>query len=210
MPVRVKSRTMFNASSGAQGAPGAKAGSRRRERTKDEVDACHSGCRRAARGFSDCRCADRCSSRSAGRHGRAGLAQRHDHDSRETAAAAAAEIRRRDQGERHGFHAVVAAARRAAERRAERAADHDRRPGLRRVGHLRRRHPDAGAWTASRRRACATRSSTRPRCARRRAPRSSPAATITRSASASSANCPRAIPATTPSSARKTRPSARS
>ena len=41
--------------------------------------------------------------------------------------------------------ALVAAARRAAQGRAQRAAHHDRRPGLRRLRHLRRRHPDAGA-----------------------------------------------------------------
>ena len=34
---------------------------------------------------------------------------------------------------------------RAAQGRAQRAAHHDRRPGLRRQRHLRRRHPDAGA-----------------------------------------------------------------
>ena len=54
------------------------------------------------------------------------------------------EVRRRDQGKRQGFQALLAAARRAAQGRAERAAHHDRRPGLRRIGHLRRRHPDAG------------------------------------------------------------------
>ena len=47
--------------------------------------------------------------------------------------------------ERQGLQAVLAAARRAAQGRAQRASHHDRRPGLRRVGHLRRRHPDAGA-----------------------------------------------------------------
>ena len=40
---------------------------------------------------------------------------------------------------------MVAAARRAAQGRAQRAAHHDRRPGLRRQRHVRRRHPDAGA-----------------------------------------------------------------
>ena len=59
--------------------------------------------------------------------------------------AAAAEIRRRDQGKRQGFQALVAAARRAAQGRAQRAAHHDRRPGLWRQRHVRRRHPDAGA-----------------------------------------------------------------
>ena len=42
-------------------------------------------------------------------------------------------------------NAVVAAARRAAQGRAQRPPHHDRRPGLRRFRHLRRRHPDAGA-----------------------------------------------------------------
>ena len=41
--------------------------------------------------------------------------------------------------------AVVAAARRAAQGRAQRAAHHDRRPGLWRQQHVRRRNPDAGA-----------------------------------------------------------------
>ena len=44
-----------------------------------------------------------------------------------------------------GFEDLVAAAHRAAQGRAERAAHHDRRPGLWRQRHLRRRHPDAGA-----------------------------------------------------------------
>ena len=43
------------------------------------------------------------------------------------------------------FEALVAAARRAAQGRAQCAADHDRRPGLRRQQHVRRDHPDAGA-----------------------------------------------------------------
>ncbi len=73
-----------------------------------------------------------------------GSTERDHHDRRQATPATAAEIRRRDQGERQGFQAVVAAARRAAQGRAERAAHHDRRPGLRRVGHLRRRHSDAG------------------------------------------------------------------
>ena len=59
----------------------------------------------------------------------------------------------------------------AAEGRAERAADHDRRPGYGVSEHLRRRDPDARRSTASPRPGCATRSSTRPRCARRRARR---------------------------------------
>ena len=43
------------------------------------------------------------------------------------------------------FQAVLAAARRAAQGRSQRSADHDRRPGLRRFEHLRRCHPNAGA-----------------------------------------------------------------
>ena len=61
------------------------------------------------------------------------------------ATARTAGVRRRDQGKRQGFQAVLAAARRAAHGRAERAADHDRRPGLRRFEHFWRRDPDAGA-----------------------------------------------------------------
>ena len=78
-------------------------------------------------------------------HRRTGFAQRHDHDRRQPTPAAAAGIRRRDQGNRQGFEALVAAARRAAQGRAQRSAHHDRRPGLWRQRHLRRRHPDAGA-----------------------------------------------------------------
>ena len=67
------------------------------------------------------------------------------------------EIRRGDQGESLGIEALVAAARRAAEGRAQRAADHDGRRRLRRAGHLRRRHPDAGAGPHRRRAGCVTR-----------------------------------------------------
>ena len=45
---------------------------------------------------------------------------------------------------RQGFHALVAAARRAAEGRPQRPSDHDGRPGLWRAQHLRRCHPYAG------------------------------------------------------------------
>ena len=101
--------------------------------------------RGGGRGIST-RChAGRRTGRGAAGHGRAGLAQRHDHARREPAPAAAAEVRRRDQGGCQGFEALLAAARGAAQGRAQRAAHHDRRPGLRRVGHLWRRHPDAGA-----------------------------------------------------------------
>ena len=45
--------------------------------------------------------------------------------------------------ERQAVQAVLAAQGRAAEGRAQCAADHDRRRGLWRLGHVRRRHPDA-------------------------------------------------------------------
>src|SRR4051794_9378203 len=59
------------------------------------------------------------------------IAERDDHRGRQANSIAAAEIRRRDQGNARGLEGVVAAAEGAAQRRAERAADHDRRPGLR-------------------------------------------------------------------------------
>ena len=65
-------------------------------------------------------------------------------------------------------------------------------------------------WTASPSPACATITSTPPRSARRRAPRSSPAVTITRRASAWSPSSPRASRATTASSPRTRPPSAAS
>ena len=64
--------------------------------------------------------------------------------------------------------ALVGAARRAAEGRAQRAAHHDGRSGLRRAEHLRRRHPDSGHGSHRQRRGCATRISTPPRSAHRR------------------------------------------
>ncbi|MCK7475936.1 MAG: hypothetical protein MZV49_26070 [Rhodopseudomonas palustris] len=70
-----------------------------------------------------------------------------------------------------GQHAGLAAANHATGECAQRAADHHRRRRLRRAQHLRRRDPDADAWTASRRRACATTACSPRRCARRRAPR---------------------------------------
>ncbi len=76
-------------------------------------------------------------------HGVPGSPGRHDDPRRQGPAAAAPEIRRRHQGLRPGFEAVLADARGAAERRAERAPHHDGRPGFRRVGHLRRRHSHA-------------------------------------------------------------------
>ena len=67
-----------------------------------------------------------------------------DHDDQgRTVAAAAGEIRRQDRAQCRAVDALLAAARRAAEGRAERAADHDRRLRLRRPQHLRRRDPDA-------------------------------------------------------------------
>ena len=87
--------------------------------------------------------ADRCTGVRSADHRRSGFAQRHCDDRRETTPPATDEIWRRDQGKRPGFQAVVAAARRAAQRRAQHPPHHDRRSGLRRVGYLRRRHPDA-------------------------------------------------------------------
>ena len=83
-------------------------------------------------------------------HGRAGhrcagFAQRHHHDQRKTASAARSEVRRGDQGKGLGVEGLVGAARRAAEGRAQRAAHHDGRCGLRRAGHVRRRRSDTGA-----------------------------------------------------------------
>ena len=86
--------------------------------------------------------------------GEGGFAQRHDHHHRKTNSASAPGIRRGDQGEGFGVDALVGAARRAAEGRAQRIAHHDRRPGFRSAEHLRRRHPHAcdgshrGAWLA--------------------------------------------------------------
>ena len=71
------------------------------------------------------------------------FAGRDNDDPRNPASAAGPEIRRRHQGRRAAIEAVVGAARRAAEGRAERVADHHRRFRLRRAEHLRRRHSDA-------------------------------------------------------------------
>ena len=59
------------------------------------------------------------------------------------AAGARPEVRRRHQGRRAAVEGLVGAAHRAAQGRAQRAADHHRRRRLRRAEHLRRRHPDA-------------------------------------------------------------------
>ena len=66
------------------------------------------------------------------------FAQRHQDHQRRTTPGAAAEVQRRDQRKRQGFQTVVAAAPRVAQGRAQRAPHHDRRPRLRRFGHLRR------------------------------------------------------------------------
>ena len=80
-------------------------------------------------------------SRTAG-HRYAGLAKR-DHDRQPRAAAGARpEVRRRHQGRRAAVEGLVGAAHRAAQGRAQRAADHHRRRRLRRAEHFRRRHPD--------------------------------------------------------------------
>jgi hypothetical protein len=76
-------------------------------------------------------------------HRHAGLAQRDDDGPGQPAAAAAATIPRQDRAQRRAIDAVLARARGAAQGRAEHPADHDRRYRLRRVQHVRRRHPDA-------------------------------------------------------------------
>ena len=75
----------------------------------------------------------------------AGFAERHHDPRRQAASAARSEVRRGDQGKGLGVEGLVGATRRAAERRAQRAADHDRRQRVRRAGHLRRRRSDTGA-----------------------------------------------------------------
>ncbi len=79
---------------------------------------------------------------SPGSHWGTRFTQRHVDDRRPVAAGCAAGVRRDHQPGRQGLDPLVAAHRGAAEGRAERAADHNRRRGLRRLGHLRRRHPD--------------------------------------------------------------------
>ena len=71
------------------------------------------------------------------------VTQCHDDHRRKAAACPRPEVRRRDQGRRTAIQALVGAPRRAAQGRAERAADHHRRRRLRRAEHLRRRHSDA-------------------------------------------------------------------
>ena len=81
-----------------------------------------------------------------------GCAERHDDHSGQPAAPAGAEVRRRDEGNHQGFRRVVAAACRAAQGRAERAAGPDRRLRLRHLEHLRRRDPKPDAGQARRQR----------------------------------------------------------
>src|SRR3989442_13822522 len=63
---------------------------------------------------------------SSANHGHARHARRYDDDRRETTAARAPEVRRRDQRDGQGFQTVLATVRRAAQGRAKRVADHDR------------------------------------------------------------------------------------
>ena len=101
--------------------------------------------------------------------GDVGFAQRHHHHRRQTTSAARSEIRRGDQGEGLGVESLVAAARRAAEGRAQRAADHDGRLRLRRAEHVRRRRSDAGIGSHREERAALHAISIPRRSARRRA-----------------------------------------
>ena len=90
-------------------------------------------------------------------HRCSGLARRHHHDRRKATSAARSEFRRRDQGEGLGVEAVVGAARRAAEGRAQRAAHHD---GRRRASARRARSAASSRrrrWIASPTAGCATR-----------------------------------------------------
>ena len=89
------------------------------------------------------RCRDRgrsCDGTASHRHARP--TRRGDDDQRQAIARTAASLRRRDQGRRAAIETLVGTAHRAAEERAERAADHHRRRRLRRAQHLRRRDPD--------------------------------------------------------------------
>lgn len=92
--------------------------------------------------LSDGPVASGCAGRCAAGYGHAGRSQRHNLSRRETTPATAPEIRRRDQGKRQGFHALVASACRAAQGCPQRAPHHDRRSGLWRAGHVRRRDPN--------------------------------------------------------------------
>ena len=92
----------------------------------------------------------------------------------------------------------------------ERPAGPARRRRLRGVEHLRRAVPHPDRWSDWPGAACATIASTRRPCARPRAPRCSPAGTITRSTRPASWRGGRGSPATTRSWARTRRPSPRS
>ena len=90
---------------------------------------------------------------------------------RQAAAAATAKVRGQDRAQRRPIDALLAGARRTTQGRAQYSLDHDRRYRLRRLQHIRRRDPDAERSTGSPPTACATPTSTRRRCARRRARR---------------------------------------
>ena len=148
--------------------------------------------------------------RPAADHRHARLARRDDDDRRQLSAESAVEIWRLDRPRRRAVEALLAAHRRSAEGRPQRPADHDRRSGLRDLGHVRRRHshahhgPHRGNGAALHAvpfdRALLT-------VTRRRL---SPDVTITPSASESSPSRRPATPATTPSSASTTPRSAQS
>ena len=108
--------------------------------------------------------------------------QRHAHARRAAHSrrhpAGAHDVRR--ERPRHEIPADRSAA--SARGRAERSRRTDRRRGIRRVERVRRAVPDAERSRSSRPRGSSTIVFTRPRSARRRAPRCSPGATITRSA----------------------------
>ena len=95
----------------------------------------------------------------------------HDNHYRQAASAARPEIRRGDQGKGVGVEPVVGAARRAAEGAPNVLLIMTDDVRLRRAGHVRRRRSRRRRSIASPRAGCATRTSTRPRCARRRARR---------------------------------------
>src|SRR4029453_7221012 len=77
-------------------------------------------------------------------HWHARFTQRHNYHRRQTTPAARPEVRWRDQGYRARFQTVLAANGGATQGRTQRALDHDRRSGLRRLQHLWRCDPDAG------------------------------------------------------------------
>src|SRR6266446_1563386 len=75
-------------------------------------------------------------------HRNARLARRHDNNKRKTTPAARSEVRWRDQERCLAIQAMVGTAHSAAQTGAQHPAHHDRRLGLRRAEHVRRRHPD--------------------------------------------------------------------